>query len=584
MAARRPASVVFAWLALLIALVCSGGFAAPAALPQESKEQKDRRMAWWREAKFGMFIHWGLYAIPAGEWKGERIPGIGEWIMFRAKIPVKEYEQLAKRFNPTKFDADAWVRLAKTAGMKYIVITAKHHDGFSMFDSKVTTYDIVDATPFKRDPMAELARACRKHGIKLCFYYSHARDWHEPDAYDNTWDFPSQERDFEGYLRRKAMPQVRELLTQYGPIGIIWFDTPIHLTEEQSARFVALVRKLQPNCLVSGRVGHGLGDYRQMGDNRIPSTVVPGDWETPATMNDTWGYKYYDNNWKSPERLIRLLVDIVSKGGNYLLNVGPTAEGEIPQPSVERLIAVGRWMRVNCSSIYGTEPSPFVDLPFDGRCTRRGNRLYLHVFTWPNGPLVLDNISSPVAEVRLLANKRALKFDQQGSKLTIYLPNEPPDPIDSVVVVQLAGPLEVDYSLKPRADGSLVLPAARATVHGRTARAEQKYGRVTNIGFWNNPRDWVSWEITIPRQARYRVFVSLACPNSVAGSSYAIEVAGKRLLAKVPGTGGWDRFAKFSVGEIKIPAGKHLLAVKPVRLAGSALMNLESVTLKPVGK
>ncbi len=336
---------------LLSVLLMTGSLAA--ARPRSD------RMDWWREARFGMFIHWGLFAVPAGEWKGAPIQGIGEWIMNRAKIPVAEYELLARRFDPVKFNAEEWVRLATAAGQKYIVITAKHHDGFAMYRSAVSKYNIVDATPFGRDPMKELAEACRRHGLRLCFYYSQAQDWHHPDGAGNTWDYDESNKNFARYLDDLAKPQVREILTQYGLIGLIWFDTPMKMTREQSIEFRDLVHELQPQCLVSGRVGNDVGDYRSMGDNQIPVKVLDYDWETPVTLNDTWGFKKDDQNWKSTQTLIRQLVDVVSKNGNYLLNVGPTAEGLIPQPSVNRLIELGKWLRTNGEAVYGARPSPF---------------------------------------------------------------------------------------------------------------------------------------------------------------------------------------------------------------------------------
>src|SRR6202165_4041980 len=311
---------------------------------QRPDARQDARLDWFRDARFGMFIHWGLYAIPAGEWKGEPIAGIGEWIMLRARIPIAEYERLADQFNPVKFDADAWASLAAQAGAKYLVITAKHHDGFCMYKSQVSDYNIVDATPFGRDPMQELAAACQRHGVRLCFYYSQTQDWHHPGGDGNDWDYDESTKDFDGYVEKYVKPQVRELLTNYGPIGLIWFDTPKGMTAEQSRGLVDFVHSIQPECLVNGRIGNGLGDYAEMGDNRIPSTEVQADWETPATINDTWGFKRLDDNWKSPADLVPKLVDITSKHGNYLLNVGPTAEGTIPQPSVERMQAVGAWL------------------------------------------------------------------------------------------------------------------------------------------------------------------------------------------------------------------------------------------------
>ena len=283
------------FLSLTIALV----LAASAAFAQAAPKTQDEKMQWFREAKFGLFIHWGLYSIPAGEWKGQPVAGIGEWIMNRAKIPVGEYEQLAGQFNPVKFDAEAWVQMAQDAGMKYIVITSKHHDGFAMYHSAVSKYNIFDATPFHRDPLKELSEACKRHGIRFGFYYSQAQDWHEPNGAGNTWDFgPDDKKDFDQYLRGKAEPQVKELLTNYGPICLIWFDTPRMMTNERGQRFIDIVHSLQPATLIDGRLGSA-GDYRSMGDNAIPNQVVEGDWEVPATLNHTWGYKKDDNDWKS---------------------------------------------------------------------------------------------------------------------------------------------------------------------------------------------------------------------------------------------------------------------------------------------
>src|SRR5690349_2759768 len=346
------------WAGLFCVMGSGSGFRAqnPAsgalAMPANEQLEKQKRLEWFRNAHFGMMIHWGLYSVPAGTWKGKRIEGLGEWIMNHAKISVKEYEQLAPQFDPEKFNAEEIVRIAKNAGMKYIVITSKHHDGFAMYHSKVSKYNIYDATPFHRDPMKELADAAQKAGIKLCFYYSQTQDWHEPDAVGNTWDFKDDsKKDFEKYLKEKVEPQVRELLTNYGPIGLIWFDTPRNITKEQSKELVDLVHSIQPDCLVSGRVGHGLGDYDSAGDNQISVGKVKRVWETPVTMNDTWGYKSYDQNWKPVSVLIRQLVQVASQGGNYLLNVGPTSEGLIPQPSVDRLKAVGDWMKVHSDAV-----------------------------------------------------------------------------------------------------------------------------------------------------------------------------------------------------------------------------------------
>lgn len=413
--------------------------------------ERDRRMAWWREARFGMFIHWGLYAIPAGVWKGRCIPGIGEWIMYNARIPVREYEKLAERFNPIKFNAREWVRIARDAGMKYIVITAKHHDGFCMFDTRYTDYNIVKATPFRRDPLRELAEACRMEGMKLGFYYSQTLDWHHPDGMGNDWDYDISKQNFTRYFREYVEPQVEELLTNYKPVAVLWFDitTPI---PELARELRDLVRSISPETIISGRIGgrigrptipsRGLADYISMGDNQIPDRRIDDDWEVPMTLNDTWGYKSYDHNWKSPGRVIQILVEVVGKGGNLLLNVGPTAEGEIPKPSVDILVEVGRWLRDNGESIYGAGAAPF-DIPSDApyRCTYKHGKLYIHVFGWPwDGELRIFDVEGRIEprEIYLLAaqDNGGLTYRWEGRDLVVRVPEKPLDPIDTVIVVE----------------------------------------------------------------------------------------------------------------------------------------------------
>jgi alpha-L-fucosidase len=419
---------------------------------------EDERMKWFREARFGMFIHWGIYSVPAGIYKGEKIPGIGEWIMERAMIPVEDYEQFAKQFNPTKLDADQWVQIAKNAGMKYLVITSKHHDGFCLWDTKFTDYDIIDATPFKRDILAELAQACKKHGIKFCFYHS-IMDWHHPDAqapfYPLYNDRSKSNPNFDRYVEYYLKAQLRELVQNYGPLGILWFDGEWvkDWNREMGWDMYEYVLNLQPDIIINNRVGKGrfgmrgfseseefAGDYGTP-EQRIPATGLPGvDWETCMTMNNTWGYKSYDNNWKSTEDLLHKLADIASKGGNFLLNVGPTAEGLIPQPSVERLAAMGEWMKVNGESIYGTTASPIGAVPW-GRCTVKPGKLYLHVFKWPgDSKLRVSNLKSEVKKAYLLVDKerKELEADRVGdNEVIISVPEKTPDPVNTVIVVEI---------------------------------------------------------------------------------------------------------------------------------------------------
>jgi alpha-L-fucosidase len=434
----------------------------PAAEP--SAAEHDARMAWFRQAKFGLFIHWGLYAVPAGIWQGRPIPSLGEWIMHNAPIPLPQYEELAKQFNPVKFDAEAWVQLAADAGMKYIVITSKHHDGFAMYHSLVSPYNIYDATPFHRDPLKELAAACARHGIRFGFYYSQAQDWHEPNGAGNNNDFgPDDKKDFDQYLRGKAEPQVRELLSNYGPVCLIWFDTPRMMdVGGRGQRFVDLVHALQPATLIDGRLAPGTGDYASTGDNAIPSAEQKGDWETPATTNHTWGFKRDDTDWKSPGEILFKLVDIASKGGNYLLNVGPTAEGVIPQEVQDNLRTVGRWLQANGDAVYGAGRSPFgaefgdeaahlqdaAGKPVfleraEWRCTAKPGRLYFTVFKPQREGLRLPAFQSPITRVYFLGDpaQAPLTVETVGGARIVRLPRLIPNPIANVVCVEYGGGL-----------------------------------------------------------------------------------------------------------------------------------------------
>jgi alpha-L-fucosidase len=455
----RPLFRLLAVAAVLAAAAPPVRSAPPTSPLPESAEARAARLAWFHEAKYGLFIHWGLYAIPAGEWKGRRIPGIGEWIMFRTPIPVAEYEQLAKQWNPVKFDAEAWVQLAKDAGMKYIVITSKHHDGFALYDSKVSTWDVVDATPFKRDILKELAAACAKQGMPLGFYYSQAQDWHAKNGIGNTWDFgPDEKKDFDQYLRDKAEPQVRELLTDYGPVALVWFDTPRMMNADRAQRFTDIVRTLQPKTLIDGRLG-ATGDYVTTGDNVIPADVQSTAWEVPATINHTWGYRKDDHDWKSAGDIAFKLVDIVSKGGNYLLNVGPMADGVIPQPSQDVLRTVGRWLKLNGESVYGAGATPWGDelgapgpagsknvrgeplfLPRnEWRVTTKPGKLYFTFFQEPRVPFALPPMKNAVRRAYRLADGVPVEVKVEDGRTQLAIPRPIWDPMATVVVVEIEG-------------------------------------------------------------------------------------------------------------------------------------------------
>jgi len=434
----------------------------------ETVAQRDARMGWMREARFGMFIHWGLYSIPAGTWNGAKVPFIGEWIMNTGSIPVADYKQLASQFNPTAFSAHDIVALAKSAGMKYIVITAKHHEGFAMFDSKADPFNIVAATPFHRDPIRELAKECRKQGIKLGFYYSQDQDWTAPGgaAYktgthnlpSHHWD-PAQDGDFASYIHTKVIPQLKELLTNYGEFpAVIWFDTPTaDMTPALAGEIVALLNQ-HPNLIWNNRLGGGYNGDTETPEQFIPAQGYPGrDWEACMTMNDTWGYKSYDTNFKSTETLLRNLIDIASKGGNYLLNVGPDSKGNVPPAEVERLRQIGQWLAVNGEAIYGTHATLFGDeggrssttekdadgkqrfIPaWNWRSTTKADRIYIEIFTWPKDSFHLDKLPRTVTSAYLLADKakKPLKLTKTADGIDIALPDHPLDPIATVLVLK----------------------------------------------------------------------------------------------------------------------------------------------------
>ena len=482
------------------------------AQSDDNKNLDNKRIEWFMDAKFGLFIHWGLYSIPAGVWKGKEIPGIGEWIMNHAKIPVKEYEKLAEKFNPVKFNADNWVKMAKEAGMKYVVITAKHHDGFAMYHSKASSYNIVDATPFKRDPMKELADACKKYGLRFGFYYSQTQDWHEPNAAGNDWDFNGDNPpNFTQYLNDKVIPQVKELLTNYGPISVLWFDTPRFMTLQQSKELAELVHKLQPACLIDGRIGNNMGDFQTKGDNKIPTGATSSDWDTPATMNDTWGYKKNDHNWKSVQQLIRAVVEVASKGGTYLLNVGPTSEGVIPQPSIDRLHKVGKWMDKNGDAIYGTRMSPFISEPAWGEITVKPGKMFLQVFDWPkDGKLKLYGLRNKVIKASLLANNKELLFIQKEDKaldhqeLIINVPARAPDSAVSVVELDIEGNANVNNQIEQQPNGTIILNGIQADIHKSSDSSQIKIDD-TGIIDWLNPESWVDWEFVVTKPGTFEV-------------------------------------------------------------------------------
>ncbi|MDW5290773.1 alpha-L-fucosidase [Formosa sp. PL04] len=431
---------------------------------QSSSKKKlsdDDRMEWWRDAKFGMFIHWGAYSIIGGE-RGSKIAGGGaEWAMDKLDYTIEDYEKYPEMFDPQLFDADAWVTMAKNAGMKYIVLTSKHHEGFALWDSKVSDYDVMDTAPFKRDIVKEMAEACEKQGIKFCLYYSIV-DWHHPQAQGNLYpnynisqhDDPSVVNpEFPEYYENYMKPQVGELLNNYGDIGVVWFDGDwiSDYTTEMGKDLYSYIREIQPNTIVNNRVDKGRtgmdGMNNQPGEfagdfgtpeQEIPDTGIDTDWEACMTMNGTWGYKPSDVNWKSSTDLIEKLVDIVSKGGNFLLNIGPDGFGRFPAESIRRLDAMGQWTKKNGEAIYGASASPY-EKPKWGRYTQKDGVLYAIVFEWPKDGTLKLNKDIKVKKATLLIDPtKELKTLGTSRELLIDVPMIAPDAPVSVVRIELA--------------------------------------------------------------------------------------------------------------------------------------------------
>jgi alpha-L-fucosidase len=583
------------WSVAVFLLIALCGVAAKAQpYTDETKAGRSARMAWWREARFGMFIHWGVYSVPAGEYKGQRFDHIGEWIMLDGHIPVAEYREYAKEFNPVKYDPEHWAQLAAEAGMKYIVITSKHHDGFALFPSDVTDWDISDASPYGKDLIAPLREAARKRGLRFGLYYSQAQDWTHPGGAKATrpqhgpegWD-PAHRGDFDEYLDKIAVPQTREILSRYD-LDVLWWDTPVQMNEERAKKFLPLL-KPYPKLIVNNRLVRPTpkGDF-DTPEQRIPGTGIDGDWETCMTMNRTWGYKFYDHDWKSVEMLLTNLIDIASKGGNYLLNIGPKSDGTIPQESIDRLQAIGRWMKVNGEAIYGTTASP-TSRPGWGRITKKvgedTSTLYLHVFAWPSDGILPVSIANDVVACHLLTDPTR-KFEvgrAEKTGLAVRLSGDAPDPIASVVVLQVRGEPNPLIRATPQGeDGRVVLKAVDADIHSRmnTEPRVESQDENANLGYWKDPTAWVQFKFQLNTPGTFEVIVNAS--STADSSQLGVEIGGEQLRARILNTGDYDKYQETPAGRVTLSKpGVYEIDVRP-REEGWQAVNLRSIRLVPV--
>ena len=489
--------------------------------------------------------------------------------------------------NPVNFDAEALVNLAKSAGMKYLVVTAKHHDGFAMYHSQVSKYNIVDWTPFKRDPLKELSAACRRAGIRFCVYYSHREDWDDPDGFGNNWDYDPAKKDFSKYLERKSKPQLRELLTNYGPVGLVWFDRGMD-TPEHAQEFVDIVHTLQPQCLINGRIGgYGqelMGDYQDMGDNGMPSGGLEEDWETPQTLNTTWGFSKFDQDWKTPGVVIRRLVEIVSKGGNYLLNIGPMADGTVPAASVATLTKVGEWMQQNGESIYGTTASKLPEFPW-GRTTVNGNKLYLHIFSWPaDATIRLSGLHNKVGSAHLLSDpSHSLNTQTQNGVLMVSVAPKASDSNDTVVVLTLDAPPKIDPpQVTQDSDTGFELDYLTAVTSGKANKRFNRDGGF-HIAKWTAPSDSVVWHLVVGSAGTYNVKIRYAASAGWKDAKYVLSIGDNTRTYDVSATGDSYQYSIFSLSPVTFPkAGSYDVQIHPAAAYGHNLMYLQSLDLEPI--
>jgi alpha-L-fucosidase len=581
---------------------------------RDAQSSIESRIGWWREARFGCFIHWGAYSALGGEWGGGAVDCVyAEHIQRAAKIPCDVYRrEVVGTFNPTEFDAEEWVSAIHRAGMRSLVITAKHHDGFAMFDSDASDFNIVKATPWKQDPMVALKAACKRRGMKFGFYYSHAFDWGEPNGVGNDWDYGNPGGDlglyggkcwydahpelvpkFRTYVEQKAIPQLQELIRKYDP-DMLWFDTPHKLPPEENIRILKAVREAKPGIVINGRIlqpyegmpqaarNVRFGDYRNTGDRAIDFTANDGDWEAIPTTNESYGYRASDRSHKSPEFLLCVLAKAAARGGNLLLNLGPKGDGAIDGVDLEILEGIGQWMDVNEVSIRGTVRTPLPVQPW-GESTRRGNTFYLHVFDWPkDGVLELGGFCGTVKNARILSDQEALNLPHQRvDELTIHIsvPAQPSGRGHAVIVAEVDDAERVGTH---RLISTRQINLLRA-FDGNAVGGEFRYGdgKADNnvVDGWKDAGRTMTWPVYVSTPCAFRVFAEYQALKT--SEPYSVEIGGTRLTAMTGVRGRSWGFVRPELGTVKLSAGTHLLAIHPDRKPETDLMRLRAVHLCP---
>ncbi|WP_127125437.1 alpha-L-fucosidase [Pseudoflavitalea rhizosphaerae] len=574
---------------LLLSLILTTNMIS--AQPLNTREE---RVKWFTDARFGMFIHWGLYSAAEGIWKGERLRNgnnYAEWIRYRNRISREEYGTLASRFNWSRINPEEWVLLAKKAGMKYIIITAKHHDGVAIWNSKTSDYNLSKLCNTDRDVIKELSNACRKNGIKLAFYYSHWLDWEHPYGWDHNQEITGKVSDeqYNQYWQEKVLPQLRELLTNYGDIAMLWFDMWVDykttiVKKEQLEQVIKLIRELQPNCLINSRLGLAVSnpdiDFETMGDNQFGAYYQNYAWETSGTIAHSWGYNALENQWKSTSQLLQSLIDNVSLNGGFTLNIGPRADGTVPYEGTRRLEDMGAWLSKQGESIYGSTGLPLrADQNDWGRITTKKldvarQNVFLQVYNWPlDHVLRLTGILSTPLRIELVTptGRKQLKFTQNGPLTHIHLPEEQGNPFVSTIVVQYAQPLELDEQVVAESGfGGFSLNGKNNSDSSSKYELKDFDGTRPAHLVINTPGQ-LTWKLYAAEAGKYKVDLSfhnairndIECTVSVPGQTLSQQLKPTGQVVVEPHDYNTDEFVNTRMGIINIPKkGYYQVSVK----------------------